>query len=340
MGVVRYVQAVATRYVRSIVQNTETRKVFFFLLLNLSFTFVEFLYGWITHSLGLTADAVHMLFDSTAIICSLIASVITKRGATEAYTYGYGRVETMTGFVNALVLVFASVGIVWEAFERFYSPAIQETEKLLVVSVLGLLVNLVGIFAFDHGGAHGHHGHDHGHGHGHDHGHGHGHGHDHHGHDHHGHSHGPNPLMQGMFLHILSDTLGSVGVILSSILIQMFGWYWTDPACSIFISVLTIYTTWPLLRDSGNTLLQRVPPSLEHNLPSAYQRIMSTPGVAGITQAHFWELNMGNVVGTIKVQAAPGADDQKIRLDIASLFRELDVRNLTVQVDSDVMTSY
>jgi zinc transporter 5/7 len=217
----------------------------------MSFTVVEFLYGFWNHSLGLQADAIHMLFDSTAIIFSLIASVITKWEANSRYSYGYGRVETLTGFINALALVFASGNIIWEAIERFFNPEELLTDNLLLVSVLGLLVNIVGIFAFDHGGSvgkkhhdcghdhdhghshkHDHHGHSHGHDHGHDH-HGHSHGHDHHGHDHHGHSHGhhdhhhghshgKNPLLHGMFLHILSDALGSVGVIISSLLIQYY----------------------------------------------------------------------------------------------------------------------
>ncbi|KAH6562223.1 hypothetical protein BASA50_004862 [Batrachochytrium salamandrivorans] len=363
---------IAIRYVRIILQNNDTRKVFFFLLLNLTFTAVEFVYGWITNSLGLTADAIHMLFDSTAIICSLIASVITKREATDHYTYGFGRVETMTGFVNALLLVFASANIIWEAIERFYQPDIKETTTLLIVSILGFLVNLVGIFAFDHGGVlgqqHGHdcghshshepvngngfigvqvhdHDHDHGHGHDHDHGHDHGHSHGHdHGHSHghsHSHSHGPNPLMHGMFLHILSDTLGSLGVIVSTFFILMFGWTWTDPLCSIFIAVLTIMTTWPLLKSSGNTLLQRIPQQCDAQLPEARSRVLRVAGVASSSVSHIWELNQGNLVASVKVQARPGADEAKIRLDVAEIFKEIfGVRNITVQVDSDVMTSY
>ena len=104
-----------------------------------------------------------MLFDSTAIIFSLIASVITKWPANQHYSYGYGRVETLTGFVNALALVFASGNIMWEALERlFFEQQELKPDNLLLVSVMGLLVNIVGIFAFDHGGAHGHAGHSHG----------------------------------------------------------------------------------------------------------------------------------------------------------------------------------
>ena len=204
------IKQIVKRYISTILSSRDTRNVFLFLMLNISFTLVEFLYGYYNNSLGLISDAVHMLFDSTAIIFSLIASVITKWDSTSVYTYGFGRVETLTGFINALALVFASFNIMWEAIERIFDPQELGTDNLLLVAVLGLLVNIVGIFAFDHGGSVGRKGHDCGHDHSHS----------DHNHSHHNHSHGgKNPLMQGMFLHIVSDALGSIGVIISSILI-------------------------------------------------------------------------------------------------------------------------
>jgi len=171
--------------------------------------------------------------------------------------FRYGRIEVLVGFVNAVALFFAAFGIVWEAGERLITPEIIHTDKLLLVAVLGLGVNLgkfrcvnldvfrcclcltdfhsVGIFAFDHAALHGGHG---GHGHSHSHG------------GEHDHDHGDgkekstwNPLLHGgldffaakcgrfsfstfspgMFLHILADTLGSVGVITSAILVDWFG---------------------------------------------------------------------------------------------------------------------
>ncbi|KAJ3335029.1 hypothetical protein HDU91_002396, partial [Kappamyces sp. JEL0680] len=325
-------RGIAFRYVQTIVQNKETRNVFFFLLLNISFTVVEFLYGWWNNSLGLTSDAVHMLFDSTAIIFSLIASVITKWDANINYSYGFGRVETLTGFINALALVFASGNIMWEAFERLFFEAEElKTDNLLLVSVLGLLVNiglpvfliLVGIFAFDHGG-HSHGGHDHSHSHD------------------HGHSldHGQNPLMHGMFLHILADALGSVGVIISSLLIEYFGWNWSDPVCSIFISVLTFAGAWPLLKKSGEILLQRSPRALDSQLPRAMQQVMSLHGVLGFSKQHFWELNQGEYVGSIVVQVSQGADDQSIQMTVQNIFRPLAVTRLTVEIQKDVVSAY
>ena len=115
----------------------------------------------------------------------------------------------------------------FQAVERLVEPPEVKHERLLVVSVLGFLVNLVGIFVFQHGGAGHGHSHDGGHGHSHDGGHGHSHG-----------GGGGSQIMQGVFLHILADTLGSVGVIISAILMQMFGWMIADPVCSIFIALL------------------------------------------------------------------------------------------------------
>ena len=136
------IDKILNKYLQSILKDNGTRKVFWFLCLNLSFTMIEFIYGSITNSLGLTADAIHMLFDSTAIIFSLTASVVASWPATSSWPFGFHRVETMAGFVNALALFFASGHILWEAIERLWEPVELKTGKLLVVSVLGLFVNI------------------------------------------------------------------------------------------------------------------------------------------------------------------------------------------------------
>ena len=158
-------------------------------------------------------------------------------------------------------------------------PPEVKHERLLVVSILGFLVNLVGIFVFQHGGAAGGHGHSHG-------GDGHGHSHDH------GHSHGGkkdgerSQIMQGVFLHILADTLGSVGVIISAILMQLFGWMIADPVCSIFIAVLIALSVGSLVADSVAILMQRSPKALDSSLPDAYQKVMQLEGVQGVQVGH------------------------------------------------------
>merc|ERR1719167_1559111 len=145
---------------RLIFSDKNSRNLFSFLVLNLSFAVVELLYGVWTNSLGLISDSFHMFFDCTALLAGLAATVIARWKSTEAFSYGYVRAEILAGFVNGLFLLFIAFFIFSEAVERIFEPPHVEHERLFIVSVLGFLVNLVGIFVFQHGVAH--HGHSHG----------------------------------------------------------------------------------------------------------------------------------------------------------------------------------
>lgn len=222
----------------------------------------------------------------------LIATVITKWRATTEYSYGYVRAEILAGFINGLFLLFISFFIFFEAVERLAEPPEVKHERLLVVSILGFFVNLIGIYCFQHGGA--------GHGHSHDHGHGHSHG-------GHGHSHGgsDSQIMNGVFLHILADTLGSVGVIISALLMQWFGWMIADPICSMFIAILIAISIGSLIKDSAGILMQRQPQELDHKLPECYHKVTQLEGVQGVQEPHFWTLCSNYYVGGIKLRS-PG----------------------------------
>ncbi|XP_064604759.1 zinc transporter 7-like [Liolophura sinensis] len=350
-------------WMRLIFADKTSRNLFLFLLLNLSFAFVELLYGVWTNSLGLISDSFHMFFDCTALLAGLAASVISRWRSTEHYSYGFVRAEIIAGFVNGLFLVFIAFFIFSEAVERAVEPPEVKHERLFVVSVMGFVVNLVGIFAFQHGHGHSHggdgHGHSHGSSHGHSHGlgltdnhhekkdnHGHshgGHGHSHgdsHGHEGHGHSHegggstaAQTQIMQGVFLHILADTLGSVGVIISSGLIHYFGWMIADPICSMFIATLIGISVVPLLRDSVGILMQRTPKSLEHVLPGCYQRVSQLEGVYSLHEPHFWTLCSDVYIGTVKLEVASNADARYLLSQTHNIFTQAGVRQLYVQID-------
>lgn len=203
-------------------ENNDSRKIAIFFLINLIFMFVELIYGYMSNSLGLITDSFHMLFDCMALFIGLCASYISKMGVDNKYTYGYGRVETLSGLFNGIFLVFIAFNVFCESIERIYEPQMIETDGLLTVSTLGFCVNLIGLFFF----------HDH---------------HDH-GHDHAGHSHDhENENMYGVFLHVLADTLGSVGVIFSSILVKYYGMYVADPICSFIISLMILASGVPFI---------------------------------------------------------------------------------------------
>lgn len=171
----------------NLLKNPNSRKIFFFLCANLSFTFVELFFGWWTNSLGLVSDAFHMMFDSFAMAVSLWSTVIQLWAPDENYTYGYNRIQILSGFLNSLFLCFISFSIFFVSIKRFISPPLIHTERLFIVAILGFLINIFGLYCF----------HDHssinllnGHGHSHSHGHSCNHGHNDHNHGHsHGHSH-------------------------------------------------------------------------------------------------------------------------------------------------------
>ncbi|KAL8734348.1 MAG: hypothetical protein Q9166_001546 [cf. Caloplaca sp. 2 TL-2023] len=172
----------------SILVEKDSRRIFYFMCLNFTFMLVQLFYGFVTSSLGLLSDSIHMFFDCLALVVGLCAAVMSKWPPTPRFPYGYGKVDTLAGFANGIFLMLISIEIVYEAIERLVEGSeMQRIGELLTVSTLGLVVNLVGVTAFGHA----HHGHSHGsHDHGHSHG-GHDHGHDHGGHDH-GHRHGSN----------------------------------------------------------------------------------------------------------------------------------------------------
>lgn len=197
--------------------------------------------------------------------------------------------------------------------------------------MLGLLVNLVGIYAFQHGHSHG--GGSHGHSHG---------GVSHHGHSHnsHGHAHHDDDLsgsnsqiMKGVFLHILADTLGSVGVILSAVLMQMFGWMIADPICSIFIALLIIISVLSLIKDSIMILMQRQPHALDNVLPQCYQKVVGLPGVYSVQEPHFWTLCSDVYVGALKLEVSKNVDPKYVISHTHMIFAAAGVRQLYVQLD-------
>lgn len=352
---------------RLIFSDRNSRNLFLFLLLNLSFAFVELMYGIWTNSLGLISDSFHMFFDCTGLLAGLAASVITKWKANDKYSYGYVRAEVLAGFVNSLFLLFIAFFIMSEAVERAIEPPEVKHERLFVVSVLGLLVNLVGIYAFQHGGhghSHGGHGHSHGGGgggHGHSHGGGqsdthhllannHGHGHSHGGDDHHGHSHGSasinmepqissnnSQIMRGVFLHILADTLGSVGVIISAVLMQLFGWMRADPICSMFIALTIGVSTLSLIRESVMILMQRQPVDLDRMLPQCYQKVTGLAGVYSVQEPHFWTLCSDVYVGAIKLEVSKNVDPRYVVQHTRMIFEAIGVRQIYIQLDYAAM---
>jgi len=114
------------------------------------------------------------------------------------------------------------------------------------------------------------------------------------------------------------------------------GWKRADPICSLFIAILILLSVWPLLKSSAFTLLQRIPIGMEHKLAEISRRILGIEGVLGYSQPHVWELKTDHLVGTIKIQVAPTANEQVVRVRAQQVFRDVyGCKEVVVQVEKD-----
>ena len=335
-------------FVTHVTTDPKSLKILIFALLNLSFMFVEVLVGFWSNSLGLISDAGHMLFDCTALFIGLFAAFAASWRADRRFTYGYARYEVLSGFVNGVFLIFVAFAVLTESLSRISEPPEVHSGHLLWTSITGLFINMVGLVFFhdfSHGGNHEHC--NHGHGGGHD------------DHQHHGHSHGDGgtcnhgsggevvtlgaegPVsdhdqnMRGIFLHILADALGSVGVVISSAAIKYFGWYMADPICSLMISVLILMSVVPLIQDTSKILLQQIPDNKAATFASTLVDISRFKSVEKITDPHFWSVRGGLFVTTLHVTVDPtttSARQQQLLNEIVHKLKSIGANHTTVQI--------
>ncbi|CAI5759202.1 unnamed protein product [Candida verbasci] len=317
-----------------LLSHSDTRAIFNFLLLNASFMFIQFLYSFRSKSLGLLSDSLHMLLDCMSLALGLIAGVISKNeiNVNGKYPFGLKNFEILAGFTNGTLLVGISGSILFEAIGRLLNPvSLQKTNELIIVSILGLLVNLVGIFAFNHGHTHGHsHGHSHSHTHTHEHEHSHS-----HSHSHSQQEDSMNDNMKGIFLHILADALGSVGVVISTILTKYFKWQGFDPIASIIISIMIFLSAVPLIKSTSSTLLLSLSKQKEDTLKTTLNEILEVNGVVSFTSPRFWPgCDSNKICGYIHIQIYRGENSSYIKKNIEKIFSSKNM-DIMIQIEND-----
>ncbi|ESZ91127.1 cation efflux protein/zinc transporter [Sclerotinia borealis F-4128] len=299
----------------TILASKDSRRIFYFMSINFAFMIVQAFYGFVTNSLGLLSDSIHMFFDCLALAVGLFAAVASKWPPSQRFPYGFGKIESLSGFGNGVFLILISIEIMIEATERLAEG--RETTRLLelfVVSSMGLAVNLVGMACLGHAG--------HGHSHGDDDGHSHGHSHD-------------NENMRGIYMHVIADTMGSASVVVSTVLIHFLGWSGWDPLASCLIAVLIFISSIPLVKSSAKKLLLTIPDNTEYNLRETLAGVSDLRGVQAYTVPKFWLGDKNQtVLGVMHVVATRGSDleDVLTRTRAFLLSKGVDV---VVQVEKD-----
>ena len=305
---------------RAFILNDPTSvRIAIFLFINFLFMFVELIYGYISNSLGLISDAGHMLFDCAALAIGLYASFISQLKPNSQYTYGYGRYETLSGFINGIFLLLIGYFVFVEAVERLLNPPDISGTGLIYVAAAGFGVNLIGLIFFHSDHSHGAGTSD----------------------SSHGHSHS-NHNIDGIFLHVLADALGSIGVILSSFLVQTFGWTSADAICSMCISAMIVLSVIPLIKSTSAILLQHIPHNTHVVSNDALQQINKIPYVNSVIKMQHWRLSEGYAVCTIHINVSDQSHNQPVILHINSILSNdhsgIKFDNVVVEVHNDHTT--
>ncbi|XP_065159874.1 proton-coupled zinc antiporter SLC30A1 isoform X2 [Atheta coriaria] len=327
------------------------------LWLTTMFFFVEIVVGYVTNSMALVADSFHMLSDVLALVIAYMSVKMSPKKWSKN-TFGWARAEVLGALVNAVFLAALCLSILMEAIKRFIEiEPIHDPQLLVIVGVIGLVINLIGLALFhEHGSAHGH---SHG-------GHGHSHGgrlktsrnrltqlavtddnendetypspppQPRHGDD--NHSHAPPPSatqmnMRGVFLHVLSDALGSVIVIISAVIFWKTDWvfkYYIDPALSVLLVMLILHSVWPLLRDSGLILLQTVPTHIQVDAIKG-RLLAKVDGVLAVHEFHVWQLAGDKIIASAHIRCRNLSEYMRIAEKVKEFFHNEGIHSTTIQ---------
>lgn len=265
------------------------------ILLNIIYIIVEVIYGFITSSSALLADAGHNTTDVMSLILAWAATWAASKRPTNDYTYGYKKTTIMASLVNGL-LIFAAGGIiVYDAIDKLQNPVEIPGEVIMIVAGVGVVINTITALLFMKGQK--------------------------------------DLNIKGAFLHMAADAAVSLGVVLGGLMIKTTGLTWIDPALSFIIVAVIVYGAWGLLRDSVKLALDAVPKDIEIDKVKAY--LQNIEGVEGVHDLHVWAMSTRETALTAHLVVPKGQDDQflyKIREDLHDKF---EINHTTIQVENN-----
>jgi len=332
-----------------------SRKLLIQIVLTASFMLAEFTVGYLANSLALISDSFHMLSDVISLCVGFYARRYGKKASTSKMTYGWKRAEVVGALVNGVFLLALCLNIFLEAIKRFWQfEAVLNPMLVLIIGCIGLFINVLGLIFFHESHAHHHHEevkpivvdeedpHDHSleeaeidhkeiesppvsegekdnekdekkkkH-------------------HHHHHDHDLN--LRAVFVHILGDALGSLGVIASGLIMWLTDFpqrFYVDPSISLFITAIILKTAIPLVRQSSRILLQGVPDYI--NLDDIKGEILKIEGVMGIHELHVWQLISAKLVASVHITCLHSDDFMDIAHRIKTVLHKHRIHSTTIQ---------
>lgn len=263
--------------------------------LNLGFTALEVVYATMANSMSLLADAGHNLGDVVGLAMAGMANWLLTRPSSDRYSYGFKRTSILAALFNALILVGTSVLIAYESINKLLHPQEVQEYIVIIIAFIGIFINGGTALLFIKGSD-------------------------------------EDLNVKGAFLHLAADALISVGVVVAGIVILFSHWHWVDPVVGLVIVALILISSWSLLRDSVNLILDAVPTNIDHK--AVEQFLLNIPGVEGIHDLHIWGLSTKEVALTVHLIVPDVVfEDSQLNTISTTLRHDFSINHATIQVE-------
>ncbi|MEU9892037.1 cation diffusion facilitator family transporter [Streptomyces phaeochromogenes] len=271
------------------------------LWITLTVMVVEIVGGIVANSLALVADAAHMATDALGLAMALLAIHFAARPPSGNRTFGYARAEILAALANCLLLLGVGGYVLYEAIQRFVTPAETEGGLTAVFGLIGLVANMISLSLLMRGQK-------------------------------------ESLNVRGAFMEVAADALGSLAVLVSAVLVLTTGWQAADPVASIVIGLMIVPRTWKLLRETLNVLLEAAPEDVD--MAAVRSHIRALPDVEGVHDLHAWTITSGLPVLSAHVVVGAEALDtighEKLLHELrACLGDHFDVEHCTFQLEPD-----
>ncbi len=267
--------------------------------LNVIYVVIEAGFGFATDSMGLLSDAGHNLSDVASLILALIAYKASLHRPTDKYTYGFRRATVSASVINALILYAAVALILFESVRRLLHPDAVDGEVVSWVAGAGIIINGLTAMLLIKDSHH-------------------------------------DLNVRGAFLHMAADTLVSVGVVVSGIVISLTGWYMIDPLIGIVIAILIAVTSLSMLKSSLRLALDGVPENIDIN--KVKDAVRDTSGVSSYHHLHIWALSTTESAMTVHVIVNDTRDIDKVIKAVRDAVEPLGITHVTVEAESSATT--
>ena len=267
------------------------------LALSAALFLAELIGGYLTNSLALLSDAAHLATDIGALGLTLFALWVGSRPASDTKTYGYYRAEILAALVNGVVLWMVVVLIALEAWQPLWTPPVVYGEGMLAFAALGLLGNLVIVFRLRR-------------------------------------HEGDSLNLRAAYLHVVADLLGSVGALVAGVVILVTGWTIADPIASLVIVTLILYSSWQLVREAVDVLMEAVPAHVD--LEQLRRALAAVPGTDEVHDLHVWSLTTGHCALSAHAVVSGALADDAVLAAMAELCaRDFHIDHVTIQIEHE-----